>query len=137
MADQPTHHHAVSSTEATAARRAEMTDFVRLLLTDRNPRAAYERYAAPDMVNHNLRMGPDRAGVIAGNEKVIGTPGATFEVQNILVDGNMTVLRYHGILTPGNPGAEVVEFFRWDGPKIVEHWDVFQLTPAPTAKASK
>jgi predicted SnoaL-like aldol condensation-catalyzing enzyme len=39
----------------------------------------------------------------------------------------------HGVRVPGEPGSAVVDIFRLEDGKIVEHWDVMQPVPEDSA----
>lgn len=107
--------------------RAATKDFMRQVYIDRRVRAAYERYAAPDMVQDNPVLGTSRESTIAALEKLVATPGSQFEIKSVFVDGDVSVVSLNGVLHPGAPAAKVVEFFRWNEGKVVEHWDVMQI----------
>ncbi len=42
------------------------------------------------------------------------------------------VLHVHGMREPGQRGSAIVEMFKLEDGKIVEHWDVFQPIPEYT-----
>lgn len=114
--------------------RALMTEFARIFYTDRDPRTAFARYVSPDYVQHNpgLPDGPDAA--VAGLEPKFRAEGARFEIQRILVDGDLAVVHVKASL-PGAPPTAVADFYRIADGLLVEHWDVLQRMPAESANA--
>ncbi|MBH0014569.1 nuclear transport factor 2 family protein, partial [Pseudoalteromonas sp. NZS100_1] len=62
-------------------------------------------------------------------------PGASFTVQRILVDGDFAAVHYRGKLAADDKGAAVVEIFRFDKGRIVEHWDMLQGVPETSRNA--
>lgn len=113
--------------------RELMTDFARLFYTDRDPRTAFARYVAPEYIQHNpgLPDGPDAA--VEGLEPKFRAEGARFEIQRILVDGDLAVVHVRAS-RPGAPDTAVADLYRLEGGRIVEHWDVLQ--PVPTTSAN-
>ncbi|HET6824818.1 MAG TPA: nuclear transport factor 2 family protein [Amnibacterium sp.] len=114
--------------------RELMTDFARLFYTERDPRAAFARYVAPDYIQHNpgLPDGPEAA--VEGLEPKFRAGGARFEIQRILVDGDLAVVHVKAS-RPGAPDTAVADFYRIEDGRIVEHWDVLQAVPASSANA--
>lgn len=49
-------------------------------------------------------------------------------MQRTLVDGDLAVVHVRAT-RPGAPDAAVADFYRFDGDRIVEHWDVLQAVP--------
>jgi predicted SnoaL-like aldol condensation-catalyzing enzyme len=118
--------------DATTARnRATMLAFDELLYGQKQVRAAYEKYVAVDLVQHSPSYPDGRAGTMDGLQKFYGAnPQARFIVRRLIVEGDLAAVHYEGKLSPGTAGAAVVEIFRLQNGKIVEHWDVFQGIPA-------
>jgi len=51
------------------------------------------------------------------------------EVKMVIAEGDLVALHVHSVLVPGTPGRNIVDIFRVDGGKVVEHWDVIQDIP--------
>ena len=56
-------------------------------------------------------------------------PEAHNEVKRVIAEGDLVALHVHSALVPGTPGRMIVDIFRVDGDKVVEHWDVIQQIP--------
>ena len=56
-------------------------------------------------------------------------PQARNEVKMVIAEGNLVALHVHSVLVPGTPGRHIVDIFRVEGDKVVEHWDVIQDIP--------
>lgn len=54
------------------------------------------------------------------------SPDAEHRVKRMFADGDHVITHTHVIRHPGDPGMAVVDIFRIDGEKVVEHWDVIQ-----------
>ena len=53
-------------------------------------------------------------------------PELRVTVKRIFADGDFVITHVHGVREPGHPGSAIVEIFRLEDGKIVEHWDVIQ-----------
>jgi predicted SnoaL-like aldol condensation-catalyzing enzyme len=56
-------------------------------------------------------------------------PQAHSEILRVVAEGNFVVLHVHRRRTPGGLGDAIVDIFRLEDGKLVEHWDVIQLVP--------
>lgn len=117
----------------TERNRAVVQDFARLFYGEKNVRAAFEKYVAPDYVQHNPNILDGRDAAIAALEPKFSAPGARFTIQRIVVDGEFAVIHLHGQPDPAALGGAVADIYRLKQGKIVEHWDVLQPVPAKAA----
>ncbi|MDH2444865.1 nuclear transport factor 2 family protein [Amnibacterium sp. CER49] len=114
--------------------RELVADFARIFYAERDPRTAFARYVASAYVQHNpgLPDGPEAA--VEALEPTFQAVGARFEVQRLLVDGDLAVVHVRAS-RPGAPDTAVADFYRIAEGRIVEHWDVLQPVPATSANA--
>jgi predicted SnoaL-like aldol condensation-catalyzing enzyme len=110
--------------------RGDFERFVELFYTQKKVGAAFDFLVADDYTQHNPNI-PDgpAAAVAALTPKFDGSPGAHFEVQRILVDGDLAMVHVKAT-RPGAPPTAVADIYRFAGGRIVEHWDVLQPVPA-------
>ena len=78
--------------------------------------------------NPNAADGPD------GFRKFIGFlrekfPNSHSEIKRSFVDGDFVILHVHSVREPGSRGRAIVDIFKLENGKIVEHWDVAQDIP--------
>ncbi|UQR65969.1 ester cyclase [Bradyrhizobium sp. C-145] len=78
--------------------------------------------------NPNAADGPD------GFRKFIGFlrekfPNSHSEIKRSFVDGDFVILHVHSVREPGSKGRAIVDIFKLENGKIVEHWDVVQDIP--------
>jgi predicted SnoaL-like aldol condensation-catalyzing enzyme len=93
---------------------------------------AVDKYLADNYIQHN-------PGVADGKEALKtalkvwfkGAPKEKIDIQHIGADGNFVYI--HTRSKQGNKTISVIDIFRIDGNKIVEHWDVQQEVPAKSA----
>jgi predicted SnoaL-like aldol condensation-catalyzing enzyme len=56
-------------------------------------------------------------------------PNSHIEIKRIIADGDYVIFHVHSVLTPGTRGQAIVDIFRLDKGKVIEHWDVTQEIP--------
>jgi predicted SnoaL-like aldol condensation-catalyzing enzyme len=60
-------------------------------------------------------------------------PDSHMEIKRAFSDGDMVILHSRWVRVPGDLGDAVVDLFRLENGKVVEHWDVIQPIPATAA----
>lgn len=78
--------------------------------------------------NPTAADGPD------GFRKFIGFlkekfPQSHGDVKHVFADGDFVVLHSYVVREPGTLGSAIVDIFKLENSKIVEHWDVIQAIP--------
>ena len=63
-------------------------------------------------------------------------PASHSEIRAAYADGDYVILHVWSVRTPGERGTAIVDIFRLDGGKIVEHWDVRQDVPETAANGN-
>ena len=56
-------------------------------------------------------------------------PNSHSEIKRSFVDGDFVILHVHSVREPGSRGRAIVDIFKLENGKIVEHWDVVQDIP--------
>ncbi len=51
-------------------------------------------------------------------------------IKRVIAEGDLVVTHAHLVKIPGEPGLAVVDIFRVENDKIVEHWDVVEPVPS-------
>lgn len=92
-------------------------------------RPAFEQYASPDYIQHNPWAAPGREGAIAFIEG-LDAKGHRGSVKRMIVEGNMAATHLHLSYSDGSPDQAIVDLWRVENGKIVEHWDVTQDIPS-------
>ena len=113
----------------TTDTRAAFERFVHLFYAEKRVADAFASLVADDYRQHNPTIpdGPE-AAIEALTPKFDGPSDARFEVQRILVDGDLAMVHVKAS-RPGAPDAAVADLYRFEDGRIVEHWDVLQPVP--------
>lgn len=99
--------------------------------------AATRPLVGPTYIQHNPRI----ADGVEGLQAFIGDlrtrfPDLHAEVKQLYADGDVVIGHVHGVRVPGEPGTAIVDIFRFEDGRIVEHWDVMQPVPTESANAN-
>jgi predicted SnoaL-like aldol condensation-catalyzing enzyme len=95
---------------------------------------AFERYVGPHYRQHNPTVGDGKAAILDALRKWMpATPGLHYAFKNVWSDGDRVIV--HALVTtdPSDRGKAVIDIFRLEKGKIVEHWDVAQAIPETAA----
>ncbi len=63
-------------------------------------------------------------------------PQAHSEIKRVFADGDYVILHVHAIREPGTRGRAIIDIFRLEDGKVVEHWDVQQDVPEKAANSN-
>jgi predicted SnoaL-like aldol condensation-catalyzing enzyme len=100
---------------------------------EQNKRTA-SKYFGPRYTQHNPRAadGPEgfRAFLQVLREKF---PQSRSEIKRVFADGDYVILHVHAVREPATRGVAIVDIFKLENGKIVEHWDVVQEIPEQAA----
>ena len=99
--------------------------------------AAASRYFGDRYIQHN----PLAADGPEGFKKFLQFLRAEFpnshsEIKQVWADGDFVILHVHAVREPGTRGNAIVDIFRLEDGKIVEHWDVIQPIPETAANGN-
>ncbi|OPY97613.1 polyketide cyclase [Bradyrhizobium sacchari] len=127
---------ALAASAQEEANRAAVLAFYEKGLNQKDADAAIA-YIGNRYVQHNPNApdGPD------GFRKFIGflrekLPNAHSEIKRSFVDGDYVILHVHSVREPGTRGRAIVDIFKLEDGKIVEHWDVVQDIPENPANGN-
>ena len=114
--------------------KSTVLEFFDLAFVQRKAAQARERYMGETYIQHNPGApdGPDLFVEFIGQFQAMA-PDMRFDIKRVIAEGDLVVLHYHLTMTPDDPGRAVVDIFRVEDGRIVEHWDVMQPVPADSA----
>ncbi|MEY9595139.1 putative SnoaL-like aldol condensation-catalyzing enzyme [Bradyrhizobium yuanmingense] len=63
-------------------------------------------------------------------------PNSRSEIKRSFAEGDFVILHVHSVREPGTRGRAIVDMFKLENGKIVEHWDVIQEIPENPANGN-
>ena len=60
-------------------------------------------------------------------------PTARSEIKRVFADGDYVIIHVHSVRVPNTRGRAIIDLFRLEKGKIVEHWDAIQEIPETSA----
>ena len=115
------------------ANKKVVVDFYEKGLNQKDYDAA-AKYFGPRYVQHN----PGAANGPEGFKRLVTFlrekfPNSRNEIKRVIAEGDLVVLHVHSKREPADRGRAIVDIFKVENGKIVEHWDVIQDVPEKSA----
>jgi len=111
-------------------------EFYDLAINQKNFEAA-SKLLGPRYIQHNPNAadGPEglKAFLAFLREKF---PDYHSDIKRVFADGDYVIVHVHNVPTPGARGNAIVDIFRLENAKVVEHWDVRQEIPEKAANSN-
>ena len=116
-----------------------VTQFMQEFYIEKKVRSSFERWVDPGYIQHNPYAQTGREAAIQFLTRFVeGNPGQKTDIRRIIADGNLVAVHSHGWQEDGTPeqkrGFAVVDIFRVERCKVMEHWDV--ISPVPESSAN-
>jgi predicted SnoaL-like aldol condensation-catalyzing enzyme len=121
---------ALAAPEAPQDNKALVTAYFRMLYQDKNVDEALNRYVSKDLVQHDPYL-PDGSAAMADYYAPYFDqhPQASADIKRVIAEDDMVVVHSLWKESPEDSGQAMVDIFRVQDGKIVEHWDVIQDIP--------
>jgi len=108
--------------------------FYETAFNQHKPSEAMEKYIGDKYIQHN-------PFVADGKKPFIDFfldfqrkhPKARAYIKRLIADGDLVVIHVHSVLDDSDKGRAVMDIFRLEKSKIIEHWDVGQPIPEKSA----
>ena len=127
--------HAADSQQQEQNKRT-VVEFYGKAINDKDFEAA-SKYLGSRYTQHNPNAadGPEglKAFLAFLREKF---PNSHSEIKRAFADGDYVILHVHAVREPGARGSAIVDIFKLENGKIVEHWDVVQPIPEKSANTN-
>jgi predicted SnoaL-like aldol condensation-catalyzing enzyme len=119
------------------ANKAIVRDFYNLAFNLKKPEEAAARYLGTSYRQHNPMAGDGPEPFIAFVQGFAQAfPSLRFDLKRQVAEGDLVVTHSHLVREPGDRGMAVMDIFRLENGKIVEHWDVLQEVPEEAANTN-
>ena len=98
---------------------------------------AASKYLGSRYIQHNP-VAPDGAEGLKGFIGFLKSkfPDSKSEIKRVFAEGDYVILHVHAVREPGTRGRAIIDIFRLENGKIVEHWDVAQDVPEKAANSN-
>ncbi len=63
-------------------------------------------------------------------------PNSRSEIKRVFADGDYVIVHVHAVREPGTRGNAIIDIFKLENGKVVEHWDVVQPIPEKAANTN-
>jgi predicted SnoaL-like aldol condensation-catalyzing enzyme len=118
------------------ANKKNVVEFYEKALNQKDFEAA-SRHLGPRYTQHNpiAADGPEglKAFIQFLRDKF---PNSRSEIKRVFADGDYVIVHVHAIREPGTRGRAIIDIFKLENGKVVEHWDVAQDIPEKAANSN-
>jgi predicted SnoaL-like aldol condensation-catalyzing enzyme len=111
------------------ANKKMVIEFYNAAINDKDFEKA-AKYLGPRYTQHNPTAadGPEGLkGFLAFLREKF--PNAKSEIKRAFAEGDYVILHVHAVREPGTRGNAIIDIFKLENGKVVEHWDVVQPIP--------
>lgn len=108
--------------------------FLDMVFNQKKVKEGFDTYVGDKYIQHNpIAADGKEAAVEVLGKALKALPGWTYEIKHAYVDGDYAIIHSHVRMKPDDRGMAVVDIFRFEKGKVVEHWDVVQPIPEKSA----
>ena len=105
-----------------------------MIFNQKKPSEAVAKYLGANYIQHNPQALEGPEGVVAyATASIKNYPKLHMEFKRIIAEGDYVVVHSHQKRHPTDIGYAVLDIFRVQDRKLVEHWDVIQPVPVRSA----
>lgn len=106
-------------------------DFYDMAFNQHKPAEAAAKYLGSVYVQHNPGVGDGADAFVARFEPFFKRfPNSHADIKQVIAEGDLVALHLNSKQDKDDRGRAIVDIFRVQDGKIVEHWDVIQPVPA-------
>ncbi|ADI28802.1 protein of unknown function DUF1486 [Methylotenera versatilis 301] len=118
----------------TSSPKKIVTQFFDLAFVQKHPIAAAKKYiSATQYIQHNPEAPDGREAFIKGFAAYVESTDYRCEIKRVIADSDIVAVHSNCKESANDIGSAVVDIFRVEKERIVEHWDVLQAVPSKSA----
>ena len=111
--------------------------FLDMVFNQKKVKEGFDTYVGDKYIQHNpIAADGKEAAVTVLSQVLQQMPGWSYEFKHAYVDGNIAIVHSLVKLKADDRGMAVVDMFRFEKGKVVEHWDVVQPIPEKSANSN-
>ncbi|MBS0367053.1 MAG: nuclear transport factor 2 family protein [Proteobacteria bacterium] len=127
-------NQAHSGVKPKNAVESTVISFLDTAFNQRKYEEAFGKFVGPEYRQHNPTVADGKQAIIdALRQWLPATPALHYEFRHLYSDGNYAIVHSLVTASAADRGKAVVDIFRLEHGKIVEHWDVSQPVPEKSA----
>lgn len=123
--------------DTVEANKKLVKDFYEMAFNQHKPTEAAKKYIGDKYIQHNPHV-PNGAKAFYSyfEDHFKKNPKSHVVIHRVIGDGDLVALHLHSKDNDADLGRAIVDIFRVENGKIVEHFDVIQDVPATTANGN-
>lgn len=111
--------------------------FLDMVFNQKKVKEGFDKYVGDKYIQHNpIAADGKEAAVEVLGKALAALPGWTYTIKHAYADGDYAIIHSHVRMKPEDRGMAVVDIFRFEKGKVVEHWDVVQPIPEKSANGN-
>lgn len=131
----PTHSKQINS--LAEQNKKIVTDFYEGVFLKHQVKQYADRYIGDQYIQHNPNVPDGKAPFVNFfSQKFSNNPQAKNVIKKAIAEGDLVVLHVHSTENDSDRGRAIIDIFRVENGKIVEHWDVIQNIPEKSQNAN-
>jgi predicted SnoaL-like aldol condensation-catalyzing enzyme len=108
--------------------------FLDMVFNQKKVRQGFDKYVGDKYIQHNPIAADGKEAAVTVLGRVLEQlPTWSYEFKHAYVDGNIAIIHSLVKVRPEDRGNAVIDIFRFEKGKVVEHWDVVQPIPEKSA----
>lgn len=123
--------------EQSEGNKRTVREFYDLAFNQKQPGEAARKYLGSYYRQHNPMAGDGAEPFVQFVTGFVQAfPELRVDFKRLIGEGNLVAVHSHFVRQPGDRGMAVMDMFRLENGKIVEHWDVLQDVPEQAANTN-